>query len=57
MSDPVMIALITSISQLGLAAAAFRLGSKVDKRQADHEEVDKQFHSEVRAKLGIVKAA
>ncbi len=43
--------LITVLTQLGVAAAAWRLANKIDKRQEAHEKVDTQFHADVKAHL------
>jgi hypothetical protein len=51
MDNATLLALITAIAQLGVAGAAYRLGSKVAARQDVHEEDDRRFHSEVREAL------
>lgn len=56
MDTQAIITLAAAISQLGVAAAAYRLGSKVAIRQDRHEEEDKRFHTEVRTALGIEAA-
>lgn len=48
-----LITLAAALSQLGVAAAAYRLGSKVAVRQDKHEVDDKAFQAEVRSALGI----
>ncbi len=46
--------LVTVLTQLGLAGAAWRLANKIDKRQADHETSDAQFQAEVKRHLGMI---
>ncbi len=45
--------LITVLTQLGLAAAAWNLATKIDKRQVDHERTDHSFQSDVKKHLGM----
>lgn len=45
--------LVTVLTQLGVAAAAWRLASKIDRRQEAHEKADLQFQNEVRLHFGI----
>ncbi len=45
--------LVTVLTQLGLAGAAWRLATKIDKRLEAHESMDVKFHNDVRERLGI----
>lgn len=45
--------LVTVLTQLGWAGAAWRLASKIDKRQAEHEVTDRKFQEDVKTRLGI----
>lgn len=45
--------LVAVLTQLGLAAAAWRLANKIDKRQTAHEVVDAEFQRAVRFHFGM----
>lgn len=57
MDNATIIALVTALSQFGVAVAAYRLGSKVATRQDAHEKEDRLFHNQVRDALNIPRAA
>ncbi len=44
------------LTQLGLAAAAWRLANKIDKRQEAHEKQDVQFQADVKLLLAAQDA-
>jgi UDP-N-acetylglucosamine enolpyruvyl transferase len=46
--------LVTVLTQLGLAGAAWRLATKIDKRQIEHEKVDQEFQMEIRAQIATM---
>ena len=48
-----LVVLLQVITQIGLGAAAWRLATKIDKRQVEHERTDLQFQKEVRQHLGM----
>lgn len=41
------------VTQIGLGAAAWRLATKIDKRQVAHQEEDEAFQREVRVALNM----
>ncbi len=43
--------LVTVLTQLGVAAAAWRLASKIEKRLVTHEALDTAFHLETKTLL------
>ena len=49
--------LITVLTQLGLAGAAWRLANKIDKRQAEHEKQDAVFQAGVTSTFASNKAS
>lgn len=44
---------IKTFSDVGLALAAWRLATKIDKRFTEHEKEDRKFHKEVRSHLNM----
>ncbi len=47
------LSLLAAVTQIGFGAAAWRLATRIDKRQSTHEEVDAAFNKEVRTALHI----
>ena len=55
MTAETVMALLAALTQAGFGMAAWRLATKIDKRQTEHETTDNKFQADVRDHLGMAR--